>query len=64
MLTKRETQFVEYAAQGLANKQIADKMGISIHTAKNHSDNARHKLKTATKLETVLKCLKTKIITL
>jgi two-component system, NarL family, nitrate/nitrite response regulator NarL len=35
-LTKRETAVAELTGQGLSNKQIAQVLGISEHTVKNH----------------------------
>jgi len=36
LLTHRELQVAEYAAQGQSNKQIADRLALSEHTIKNH----------------------------
>lgn len=35
MLTERETEVARLAAEGLYSKQIADRLGTSIHTVKN-----------------------------
>jgi DNA-binding CsgD family transcriptional regulator len=36
LLTQRELQVAEHAAQGLSNKQIADRLVLSEHTIKNY----------------------------
>jgi two-component system nitrate/nitrite response regulator NarL len=43
-LTRREQQIVELIAAGLANKQIAAWLHLSLHTVKNHVHNILEKL--------------------
>lgn len=43
-MTERETQVLELVAQGLANKQIADVLGISIKTVEKHRHRVMCKL--------------------
>jgi len=43
-LTKRETEVLRLLTQGLLNKEIADKLGISLHTAISHRKNIISKL--------------------
>ncbi|MEV5149837.1 LuxR C-terminal-related transcriptional regulator [Streptomyces sp. NPDC052727] len=43
-LTAREFMVVELVAQGLTNRQIADRLGLSIHTVATHLDKVRDKL--------------------
>jgi DNA-binding NarL/FixJ family response regulator len=43
-LTSREREVVQMIAEGLANKEIAAKLGISIKTVKNHRSNLMDKL--------------------
>ncbi len=45
-LTAREEEVLWLMAEGLANKQIADRLGISEHTAKFHVRNCCVKLGT------------------
>jgi DNA-binding NarL/FixJ family response regulator len=52
-LTSRETQVLEEMAQGLANKQIADALGITEHTVKDHVKNILAKLRVADRTEAV-----------
>ncbi len=43
-LTPREIEFIKLIAQDLADKQIADRLGISITTANTHRRNIQHKI--------------------
>lgn len=42
-LTKREKTVLCYVAQGLSSKEIAEKLGVSIHTVINHRSNLMRK---------------------
>ncbi|WP_427164134.1 ATP-binding protein [Streptomyces sp. C1-1] len=43
-LTAREFMVVDLVAQGLTNRQIADRLGLSVHTVATHLDKVRDKL--------------------
>ena len=43
-LTSREMELLKLAASGLSNRQIADRLDISISTVKNHFRNILSKL--------------------
>lgn len=43
-LTSREKEILSNVADGLTNKEIAEKLNISEHTVKNHLKNILHKL--------------------
>ncbi|MOA48195.1 Transcriptional regulatory protein DegU [compost metagenome] len=43
-LTTREQEILSNVADGLTNKEIAEKLNISEHTVKNHLKNILHKL--------------------
>lgn len=43
-LTYRERQVMSLLEEGLSNKQVAERIGISFHTAKFHVCNAIRKL--------------------
>ena len=43
-LGKRETEIIAYIARGLSNKEIADKLCISVHTVTTHRRNICQKL--------------------
>ena len=43
-LTPREREVAELAAQGLTGREIAERLGISVGTARNHLLRARDKL--------------------
>ena len=42
-LTKRETAVLIEVAKGMTNKEIADKMNVSVHTVISHRKNIMHK---------------------
>ncbi|MDY6258685.1 MAG: LuxR C-terminal-related transcriptional regulator, partial [Bacteroidales bacterium] len=42
-LTKRETAVLIEVARGLTNKEIAEKMNVSVHTVISHRKNIMHK---------------------
>jgi len=52
-LTAREAQILALLAEGLVNKQIAARLGISRHTVKSHLDALFHKLGVTTRAEAV-----------
>jgi DNA-binding NarL/FixJ family response regulator len=52
-LTPRELQVLRIMAQGLVNKEIAEQLGISEHTAKFHVASILGKLGAATRAEAV-----------
>jgi DNA-binding NarL/FixJ family response regulator len=57
-LTSRETEIVNYMAQGCANKQIAVKLKISEQTIKNHVTSILSKLDANARTEAVVKAIK------
>ena len=61
-LTIREQKVIEFAAQGLDNKQIARKLYISSHTVKAHIAAALRKLSANNRTNAVYKALKQNII--
>jgi DNA-binding CsgD family transcriptional regulator len=52
-LTPRETEVLQLVASGLQNKEIAQKLGLSLATVRNHVHNALEKLNVHSKLEMV-----------
>ena len=51
LLTARELQVAEHAAQGQSNKQIADRLGLSEHTVKNYLFHVFEKLEVSNRFE-------------
>ncbi len=43
-VTEREIEIIKYIAEGLSNKQIADKLSLSTHTVNTHRKNIMNKL--------------------
>ena len=50
-MTKREREIVELIAEGLANKEIAFKLNISIYTVKSHVHNILEKMTLNTRVQ-------------
>ena len=55
VLTPRELETLEMMAEGLSNKQIAYRLGISDHTAKFHVNSIFAKLDSGTRTEAVMR---------
>jgi DNA-binding NarL/FixJ family response regulator len=63
-LTGRETQILNYIAQGYLNKQIATELGISEQTIKNHVTSILRKLNATARTEAVVLAIKQGLITI
>ena len=63
-LTPRETEILNHIAQGLLNKQIASKLGISEQTIKNHVTSILRKLNANARTEAVVVAIKQGLIKL
>jgi DNA-binding NarL/FixJ family response regulator len=58
-LSHRELEVLQALAQGLAYKQIADQLNVSIHTVRNYIRRVYEKLHVRSRTEAVVKFLKT-----
>jgi DNA-binding NarL/FixJ family response regulator len=54
-LSRRETEILEKIAQGLANKEIADRLGLSVETVRVHLKRIYEKLHVRSRTEAALK---------
>jgi DNA-binding NarL/FixJ family response regulator len=63
-LTPRETEILNYIAQGYLNKQIAIELGISEQTIKNHVTSILRKLNANARTEAVVVAIKQGLITI
>lgn len=63
-LTPREIQVLELVAEGLANKTIADRLGISDQTVKFHIASITGKLGAANRTDAVRRAVRRGVITL
>jgi DNA-binding NarL/FixJ family response regulator len=63
-LTERERQVVQLLSEGLSNKLIADRLGISDHTAKFHVNGVMMKLGASTRTEAVVEGMRRGLIKL
>ena len=63
-LTPRETEILDYIAQGYLNKQIAIKLGISEQTIKNHVTSILRKLNANARTEAVVVAIKQGLISI
>ena len=53
ILSRRERQILEEVARGASNKEVAEKLCISVHTVKTHLYNSYQKVKAKNRLEAV-----------
>ena len=63
-LTAREVQVLELLAEGLANRMIADRLGISDQTVKFHVASILGKLGAANRTEAVRRAMRRGVISL
>lgn len=61
-ITKREKEIIELISQGLSNKEIAEKLFVSISTVDAHRYNILKKLEVKNTAEMITKAIKNKII--
>jgi DNA-binding NarL/FixJ family response regulator len=61
-LSKREIEVIQLMAGGLSNKQIADRLFISVKTVKSHITHIMEKLKTINRTESVLCAIKNNLV--
>lgn len=57
-MTKRETDVVRLAVEGLSNREIARELGLTEHTVKNYLFRIFEKLGVSNRVELVLSCLR------
>lgn len=57
LLSKRETQIMSCVAEGLTNREISIRLGLSEHTVKNHLFHTYEKLGISSKVELILYAL-------
>ena len=63
-LTERERQVVQLLSEGLSNKLVADRLGISDHTAKFHVNGVMMKLGASTRTEAVVEAMRRGLVKL
>ena len=61
-LTPRELEVLGLIASGLVNKQIAQRLGLSLNTVRNHAQNILYKLQAHSKLEAVATAVREGVI--
>ncbi|MFO7448402.1 MAG: response regulator transcription factor [Ignavibacteriaceae bacterium] len=61
-LTKRETQIIEMIQEGLTNKEIAQKLFLSISTIKSHVHNILEKLSLNTRQQIAKYCSRNQLL--
>ncbi len=54
-LSRRETEILEHLCEGLANKEIADRLGISVETVRVHLKHIYEKLHVRSRTEAAMK---------
>ncbi len=63
-LTTREREVLSYVALGYLNKQIADTLGISTETIKNHITSSLRKLHATSRTDAVVQAIRQGLITI
>ncbi|SIO11338.1 helix-turn-helix transcriptional regulator [Halodesulfovibrio marinisediminis] len=63
-LTPRQKECLTGLADGLSSQDIADKIGISLHTVKMHIDSAKERLGATTRIQAVAKALTAGLISI
>lgn len=63
-LTKREREIIDHVVDGYTNKEIAEKLCISIRTVDSHKNNIMHKLDLKSSVELVKYAIKNKLANL
>jgi PAS domain S-box-containing protein len=53
-LTERESEVLACISQGLSNKQVAERLGLTVNTVRNHVQRLLYKLHAHSKLEAVV----------
>ena len=61
-LTLRELEVLRLVSLGWRTQRIADELGLSYHTVRNHIRHCRRKLGAATKLDAVLTAIRRRIL--
>jgi DNA-binding NarL/FixJ family response regulator len=62
LLTPRETEVLRAVSEGLANKEIARELGISLHTVKFHLESLMHKLDASSRTEAVTRAMRLQLL--
>lgn len=62
VLSEREAEILEFVAQGLRNKDIAQKLCIAEKTVKNHVSNILKALQVNSRTEAAMKAVKAKLV--
>ena len=61
-LTQREVEILHHVADGLANKEIAQRLGISERTVKNHLSNIMEKLQVNSRTQAAIYALRAGLV--
>lgn len=62
LLTEREREILKYMAQGLRNKELAEKLFISEKTVKTHINRIFKKLKVKSRLQAIIKATENNLL--
>lgn len=60
--TKQELSLISYLCQGLTNKELADKLYVSVKTIESHKTKLMHKTKTKNNAGLIIWAIKNKIV--
>ncbi|MEW6545019.1 MAG: LuxR C-terminal-related transcriptional regulator [Nitrospirota bacterium] len=63
-LTPRERQVLQRVARGLSNREVGERLGISVRTAEVHRFNIMRKLRTRNVAQLLRAALKRRLVTI
>jgi NarL family two-component system response regulator LiaR len=64
LLSDRETEILKFLATGISNKEIAEKLCLSLRTVKAHMSNIFTKMNVASRSEALVEALRKELLTL
>jgi DNA-binding NarL/FixJ family response regulator len=64
LLSERETEILKFLATGISNKEIAEKLCLSLRTVKAHMSNIFTKMNVASRSEALVEALRKGLLTL
>ena len=61
-LTDRESELIQYLSMGYSNREIANKLSVSVHTIKAHLESIYEKIEVRNRVQASIKAAKLGLI--